>query len=40
MTTDTTPPTIAISSNKTALKAGESELMTFTLSEPATDFVG
>jgi uncharacterized delta-60 repeat protein len=39
MATDTTPPTIAISSNKTALKAGDTALITFTLSEPATDFV-
>ena len=38
MATDTTPPTIAISSNKTALKAGDTALITFTLSEPATDF--
>ena len=36
---DTTAPTIAITSNKTALKAGDTALITFTLSEIATDFV-
>ena len=36
---DITPPTIAISSNKTALKAGDTALITFTLSEAATDFL-
>jgi hypothetical protein len=36
---DTTPPTIAITSNKTALKAGDTALITFTLSEVATDFL-
>ena len=36
---DTTPPTIAIRSNKTALKAGDTALITFTLSEQATDFL-
>jgi hypothetical protein len=36
---DTTPPTIAITANKAALKAGDSSLITFTLSEVATDFV-
>ena len=36
---DTIPPTIAITSNKTALKAGDTALITFTLSEVATDFV-
>ena len=36
---DTTPPTIAITSNKTALKAGDTALITFTLSEVATDLV-
>jgi len=36
---DTTPPTIAITSNKTTLKAGDLAIITFTLSEPATDFV-
>jgi hypothetical protein len=36
---DTTPPTIAISSNKTTLTAAQSATLTFTLSEPATDFV-
>jgi hypothetical protein len=39
MAIDTTPPTIAISSNKTALKAGDTALIIFTLSEAATDFV-
>jgi hypothetical protein len=38
MTTDTVPPSIAISSNKTALKAGETATISFTLSEPSTDF--
>jgi hypothetical protein len=36
---DITPPTIAITANKTALKAGDTALVTFTLSEVATDFV-
>ena len=36
---DTTPPTIAITSNKTAIKAGETALITFALSEAATDFL-
>jgi hypothetical protein len=36
---DITPPTISITSNKTALKAGDTALITFTLSEVATDFV-
>jgi hypothetical protein len=36
---DITPPTISITSNKTALKAGDTALITFTLSEAATDFV-
>jgi len=35
---DKTPPTIAISSNKAAIKDGESALISFTLSEAATDF--
>jgi hypothetical protein len=35
---DITPPTISITSNKTALKAGDTALITFTLSEVATDF--
>jgi VCBS repeat-containing protein len=39
MATDFTPPTIAISSDKTVLRAGETALITFILSEPATDFV-
>jgi hypothetical protein len=36
---DTTPPTIAITSNKAALKAGDTALITFTLSEAAIDFL-
>jgi hypothetical protein len=36
---DITPPTIAITANKSALKYGETALITFTLSEIATDFV-
>jgi hypothetical protein len=36
---DITPPTIVITSNKTALKAGDTAVITFTLSEVATDFV-
>ena len=36
---DITPPTIAITSNKSALKFGETALITFTLSEFAADFV-
>jgi len=35
---DTVPPTVAITSSKSALKAGETATITFTLSEPATDF--
>jgi hypothetical protein len=35
---DTTPPTIAITSNKTVLNANNFALLTFTLSEAATDF--
>jgi uncharacterized delta-60 repeat protein len=35
---DTTAPTIAITSNKAALSAGETAVITFTLSEIATDF--
>ena len=35
---DTVRPTIAISSDKTALKAGETATITFTLSEASTDF--
>ncbi|MDO9268148.1 MAG: Ig-like domain-containing protein, partial [Methylobacter sp.] len=35
---DTTPPTIGISSDKAALKSGDSATLTFTLSEAATDF--
>jgi VCBS repeat-containing protein len=36
---DTTPPTIAISSDKTSLKAGETTGIVFTLSEPSANFV-
>lgn len=36
---DITPPTISITSTKSALKSGETALITFTLSEVATDFV-
>ena len=36
---DTTPPTIAITSNKTLLKAGDSATLTFTLSEPSNNFI-
>jgi hypothetical protein len=36
---DTTPPTIAIEADKTALNEGSSAKITFTLSEPVTDFV-
>ncbi|MCY2941371.1 MAG: Ig-like domain-containing protein, partial [Planctomycetota bacterium] len=35
---DTTAPTITISSNKTALRIGETATLTFTLSEAASDF--
>lgn len=35
---DTTPPTIAVVANKPALKAGDTALITFTLSEDSTDF--
>ena len=38
MTVDTVLPTIAISSNKTALKVGETALITFTLSESSATF--
>ena len=38
MTFDTAVPTIAISSDKTALKAGETATIVFTLSEAATNF--
>ncbi|WP_341684819.1 Ig-like domain-containing protein, partial [Limnohabitans sp.] len=37
-TPDTTPPTIAITSDKTTLAAGQSATITFTLSEASTDF--
>ena len=36
---DTTPPTIAITSGASSLKAGETTTVTFTLSEAATDFI-
>ncbi len=36
---DTTPPTIAITSNQAALTAGQTATITFTLSEASTDFV-
>ena len=38
LTVDTLRPTIALSSDKSALKAGETATLTFTLSEAATDF--
>ncbi len=38
ITVDTLRPTIAISSDKSALKAGETAALTFTLSESSTDF--
>jgi len=36
---DTTPPTIAITSNQAALTAGQTATITFTLSEASSDFV-
>jgi hypothetical protein len=39
MSVDTIVPAVAITSNKTALKAGEAAMVTFTLSESSTDFV-
>lgn len=36
---DTLPPTIAISSDRTSLKAGEATGLVFSLSEPSTNFV-
>ena len=36
---DNTPPTITVTTNKTALKAGDTALITFALSEVATDFI-
>ncbi|WP_369178015.1 Ig-like domain-containing protein [Candidatus Thiodubiliella endoseptemdiera] len=39
LTIDTVTPTIAIRSNMSALKAGETAMITFTLSEVSTDFV-
>ncbi|MEI8595204.1 Ig-like domain-containing protein [Photobacterium sp. Hal280] len=36
--TDTTPPTVSIGSDKTALKAGETATITFTLSESSSNF--
>jgi hypothetical protein len=38
MATDTTPPTIAITSSWTVLKPGQATGITFTLSEPSEDF--
>ena len=38
ITVDTVPPTIAIASDKSSLKAGETATITFTLSEVSTDF--
>jgi hypothetical protein len=35
---DTNPPTISISSNLSSLVTGETAILTFTLSEPSTDF--
>lgn len=35
---DTTPPSIELKSNKTSLKANETATITFTLSEPSSDF--
>ncbi len=35
---DVTPPTIAISADKTSLKSGETAIITFTLSEPSNNF--
>jgi hypothetical protein len=37
--TDTTAPTIAIASDKASLAAGQTATLTFTLSEPSSDFV-
>jgi hypothetical protein len=39
MSVDTVVPTIAVTSTKTALKAGETATVSFTLSESSTDFV-
>ena len=38
-TVDTVPPTVAVSANRGALKAGETALITFSFSEPTYDFV-
>ncbi|OYU30014.1 MAG: hypothetical protein CFE39_15715 [Comamonadaceae bacterium PBBC2] len=38
MTTDTAPPTIAITSDKSSLKAGQTAAITFTISESVSDF--
>ncbi|OYU29655.1 MAG: hypothetical protein CFE39_17555, partial [Comamonadaceae bacterium PBBC2] len=38
MSTDTVPPTVAITSDKSTLKVGETATITFALSESATDF--
>ena len=40
ITIDTIAPTVAITSSKASLKSGETALITFTLSESATDFTG
>ena len=36
---DNTPPTVAVTTNKSTLKAGDTALITFILSESATDFI-
>ena len=36
---DNTPPTINVTTNKTAIKAGDTALFTFSLSEVSTDFI-
>jgi hypothetical protein len=37
--TDTTPPAVVVTSNKASLSVGETAIITFTLSEPSTNFV-
>ena len=39
LTVDTVVPTVVVSSNRTAVNAGETALISFTLSESAVDFV-
>jgi Ca2+-binding RTX toxin-like protein len=39
MTVDTDPPTITVKSDKAILRAGETAILTLTLSDPVTDFV-